>query len=82
MIITFQVYQKPLFKETDHYELYKKNKKVFNSQQMMALRDLYAWRDEIARLEDESHGYAEKQIRRVFDDNRKIIFLSCPFMEK
>lgn len=56
MFHIIQVYQKPLFKDTDHYEIYKKNKKLFNSQQMMALRDLYAWRDEIARLEDESCG--------------------------
>ena len=53
----FQIYQKPLFKESDHFDLYRKNKKIFNSQQMMALRDMYAWRDEIARLEDESYGY-------------------------
>ena len=52
----FQVYRKPLFQENDHLEIYKKNKKVFNSQQMMALRELYAWRDEVARLEDESCG--------------------------
>ena len=37
-------------------DLYRKNKKVFNSQQMMALGELYSWRDEVARLEDESVG--------------------------
>ncbi|XP_013416312.1 exosome component 10-like [Lingula anatina] len=52
-----KTYQKPVFTQESHLELYRKSKKVFNSQQLSALRDLFAWRDGIARLEDESTGY-------------------------
>lgn len=38
-------------------ELYRKQKKSFNTQQLAAFRLLYAWRDKLAREEDESTGY-------------------------
>lgn len=43
-----------LYREDSHLELYTRSKKVFNSQQMQALKRLFAWRDVTARLEDES----------------------------
>ena len=52
-----QVYRKPMFTDDLHIELYKKSKKIFNSRQLAAMKNLYAWRDKIARLEDESIGY-------------------------
>ena len=51
-----QVYSKPIFNESDYLELYKKSRKLFNNQQLAALRDLFLWRDQTARLEDESTG--------------------------
>ncbi|XP_062855222.1 exosome component 10 [Trichomycterus rosablanca] len=50
-------YLKPIFTEESYMELYKKQKKSFNSQQLTAFRLLYAWRDKLARVEDESTGY-------------------------
>lgn len=38
-------------------DLYKKQKKVFNTQQLTAFRLLYGWRDRLARDDDESTGY-------------------------
>lgn len=32
---------------------------VFNNRQMFALQKVYEWRDRIARIEDESTGYAQ-----------------------
>lgn len=55
-MIMFQVYKKPGCSSDGYKELYMKNKKVFNSQQLFALRELYSWRDETARMEDESYG--------------------------
>ncbi|KAF7695067.1 exosome component 10 [Silurus meridionalis] len=50
-------YMKPIFTEESYMELYKKQKKSFNSQQLAAFRLMYAWRDKLARGEDESTGY-------------------------
>ncbi|KAF4070622.1 hypothetical protein AMELA_G00287390 [Ameiurus melas] len=50
-------YMKPIFTEESYMELYKKQKKSFNSQQLTAFRLMYAWRDKLARVEDESTGY-------------------------
>ncbi|KAM9474774.1 exosome complex component 10 [Clarias gariepinus] len=50
-------YIKPIFTEESYMELYKKQKKSFNSQQLTAFRFMYAWRDKLAREEDESTGY-------------------------
>ena len=51
-----QKYEKPVFSDDDHMKLYAKSKKVFNSQQLHALKALYAWRDKTARVADESIG--------------------------
>ncbi|CBY37160.1 unnamed protein product, partial [Oikopleura dioica] len=51
-------YEKPIFGESDYKKLYEsKNRKKFNNQQLKALELLYAWRDQIARFEDESTDY-------------------------
>ncbi|GFO01410.1 exosome component 10 [Plakobranchus ocellatus] len=55
--VAAKVFQKPIFTDQDYLELYKKSKKVFNNQQLTAMKDLYAWRDSMARIEDESLGY-------------------------
>lgn len=51
-----QVYVKPLFTEHSYLEVYRKQKRTFNTQQLAAFRLLYAWRDRLARQEDESTG--------------------------
>ena len=54
--VTSQKYEKPMFADDDHKKLYQKSKKVFNSQQLQALKQLYAWRDKTSRVADESTG--------------------------
>lgn len=52
------MYKKYIFNEEEDYlNLYFQSKKVFNSRQLMALRNLYHWRDKTARLQDESLAY-------------------------
>ncbi|XP_051947548.1 exosome component 10 [Xyrauchen texanus] len=48
---------KPIFTEDSYMELYRKQKRIFNTQQLAAFRLLYAWRDKLGRAEDESTGY-------------------------
>ncbi|PIK40394.1 putative exosome component 10 [Apostichopus japonicus] len=55
--IALRKYNKPLFTNVSYLILYKKNRKSFNAKQIHAFRLLYAWRDSIAREEDESTGY-------------------------
>lgn len=43
--------------EDSHLDLYRRSKKVFDNRQMFALKELFAWRDCVGRLEDESCGY-------------------------
>lgn len=50
-------FEKPVLTENSHMILYRKFKKLFDNKQMFALRELYRWRDSIARMEDESIGY-------------------------
>lgn len=40
-----------------HLELYRKSKRIFDNRQLFALKEIYAWRDHIARIEDESYAY-------------------------
>lgn len=51
-----QKYMKPIFTEESYLELQRKQKKSFNTQQLTAFRLLFAWRDKLARQEDESTG--------------------------
>uniref|UniRef100_A0A8C1G3H1 Exosome complex component 10 n=1 Tax=Cyprinus carpio TaxID=7962 RepID=A0A8C1G3H1_CYPCA len=55
--LSLKKYVKPIFTEDSYMELYRKQKKSFNTQQLAAFRLLYAWRDKLGREEDESTGY-------------------------
>ncbi|XP_050953284.1 exosome component 10 [Labeo rohita] len=55
--LSLKKYVKPIFTEDSYMELYRKQKKSFNTQQLAAFRLMYAWRDKLAREEDESTGY-------------------------
>ncbi|GIY19961.1 hypothetical protein CDAR_583751 [Caerostris darwini] len=56
-MICSKKYQKPLFTEDKYLELYGKSKKVFNAKQLYCLKELYEWRDKIARENDDSLAY-------------------------
>ncbi|MEQ2206931.1 hypothetical protein XENOCAPTIV_004916, partial [Xenoophorus captivus] len=49
-------YVKPIYTEESYLELQRKQKRSFNTQQLTTFRLLYAWRDKLARQEDESTG--------------------------
>ncbi|NXX91931.1 EXOSX protein, partial [Centropus bengalensis] len=55
--ICLKKYIKPLFTDESYLELYRRQKKHLNTQQLAAFRLLFAWRDKMARQEDESTGY-------------------------
>ncbi|XP_010213708.1 PREDICTED: exosome component 10 [Tinamus guttatus] len=55
--ICLKKYMKPLFTDESYLELYRRQKKHLNTQQLAAFRLLFAWRDKMARQEDESTGY-------------------------
>ncbi|NP_998833.2 exosome component 10 [Xenopus tropicalis] len=55
--ICLKKFTKSIFTEDSYLELYQKQKKHLNTQQLTAFRLLFAWRDKIARQEDESTGY-------------------------
>ncbi|NXK46556.1 EXOSX protein, partial [Chauna torquata] len=55
--ICLKKYIKPLFSDESYLELYRRQKKHLNTQQLAAFRLLFAWRDKVARQEDESTGY-------------------------
>ncbi|NWX43188.1 EXOSX protein, partial [Steatornis caripensis] len=55
--ICLKKYIKPLFSDESYLELYRRQKKNLNTQQLAAFRLLFAWRDKMARQEDESTGY-------------------------
>ncbi|KAM6925276.1 spermidine synthase [Xenentodon cancila] len=55
--ISLKKYVKPIFTEESYLEVQRKQKKCFNTQQLTAFRLLFAWRDKLARQEDESTGY-------------------------
>lgn len=50
-------YIKPKITADSHLELYRKSKRLFDNRQLYAFRELFKWRDSIARNEDESTGY-------------------------
>lgn len=56
-IISRKRYVKPVITEDSHKDLYLKSKRSFDNRQLYALREIFAWRDKIARLEDESYPY-------------------------
>uniref|UniRef100_A0A3P9PR00 Exosome complex component 10 n=1 Tax=Poecilia reticulata TaxID=8081 RepID=A0A3P9PR00_POERE len=55
--VSLKKYVKPIFTEESYLELQRKQKRSFNTQQLTTFRLLYAWRDKLARQEDESTGY-------------------------
>ncbi|XP_031818730.1 exosome component 10 [Sarcophilus harrisii] len=55
--ICLKKFIKPIFTEDSYLELYRKQKKHLNTQQLTAFQLLYSWRDRTARREDESYGY-------------------------
>lgn len=52
-----KVYCKPSLEEDSHMAIYRRLKLSFDNRQLYALREIYRWRDRIARQEDESCGY-------------------------
>ncbi|XP_049945111.1 exosome component 10 isoform X1 [Schistocerca serialis cubense] len=50
-------YEKPVVTEHSHMELFQRHKKLLDNRQQYALRELFRWRDKMARQEDESIGY-------------------------
>ncbi|XP_068190217.1 exosome complex component 10 isoform X2 [Antennarius striatus] len=55
--ISLKKYMKPIYTEESYLELQRKQKRSFNTQQLTAFRLLFAWRDKLARQEDESTGF-------------------------
>lgn len=55
--ISLKKYAKPIYTEESYLELQRKQKRSFNTQQLTAFRLLFAWRDKLARQEDESTGF-------------------------
>ncbi|VDK17628.1 unnamed protein product [Anisakis simplex] len=56
VLLCRNVYEKPKF-DAEGYEVLLRGRKSFNSRQLYALRELWKWRDERARAEDESLEY-------------------------
>ena len=50
-------FNKPVIGPTSHLDITRKAKTVLNNKQLFALQEIYAWRDDIARQEDESTNY-------------------------
>ncbi|XP_053213609.1 exosome component 10-like [Panonychus citri] len=50
-------YEKPLFKPEGFNAILKRSTASLNPRQLFALKEIYAWRDKLARVEDESSGY-------------------------
>ncbi|XP_042891844.1 exosome component 10-like [Penaeus japonicus] len=55
--ICLKRYEKPFIGPDSHMDLYRRSRKAFDSKQMYALRELYLWRDNVAREQDESPDY-------------------------
>ncbi|OQR75978.1 exosome component 10-like [Tropilaelaps mercedesae] len=55
--ICLRRYEKPLLDQDSHLQLMKASHKKLNDKQMYALKHIYAWRDRLAREQDESTGY-------------------------
>jgi exosome complex exonuclease RRP6 len=52
-----QTYKKPIWTENSYMSMYRKSQKMFNNRQLYALKELHKWRDETARIEDDSTHY-------------------------
>ena len=56
-LVCLKRYRIPPITAESHLELYRLSKKIFNERQLFALKELFAWRDRVAREEDESTGF-------------------------
>ena len=56
-LVCLKRYRIPPITAESHVELYRLSKKIFNERQLYALKELFAWRDRVAREEDESTGF-------------------------
>lgn len=56
-LVCLKRYRIPPITAESHLELYRLSKKIFNERQLYALKELFVWRDRIAREEDESTGF-------------------------
>uniref|UniRef100_A0A0A9XS26 Exosome component 10 n=1 Tax=Lygus hesperus TaxID=30085 RepID=A0A0A9XS26_LYGHE len=52
-----RVFMKPIWNQNSHMSVYIRAKRHFDNRQLYALKELFKWRDTIAREEDESTGY-------------------------
>ncbi|KAL5285138.1 EXOSC10 family protein [Megaselia abdita] len=50
-------YIKPVIRDESHLDIFRKSKRVFDNRQLFALKEIFHWRDILARQEDESCGY-------------------------
>lgn len=50
-------FTKPTIREDSHLDMFRKSRRVFDNRQLFALKEIYQWRDKLARQEDESFGY-------------------------
>ncbi|XP_050071872.1 exosome component 10 [Anopheles maculipalpis] len=66
-----QRYQKPVLNEDTVMNIYRRSRYVFDHRQMYAFREILYWRDQMARLEDESAGYVLPQ-HMAFDIASKL----------
>ncbi|KAH7441963.1 hypothetical protein KP509_03G064000 [Ceratopteris richardii] len=55
--ICLRLYEKEITTETSFLQVYGLDDRKFNTQQLSVLSALYSWRDQTARVEDESTGY-------------------------
>ncbi|XP_071945756.1 exosome complex component 10-like [Antedon mediterranea] len=56
-LVCLKRYEKPIFTEDSYLHTYRRSRKTLNRKQLFAYKLLYAWRDSVARVEDESIGY-------------------------
>lgn len=50
-------YVKPVIRSDSHLDIFRKSKRIFDNRQLFALKEIFLWRDKLARQEDESNGY-------------------------
>lgn len=55
--ICMKRYTKVTIKPDSHMDMYRKSKRIFDNRQFYALKELFKWRDTVARTEDESYAY-------------------------
>jgi exosome complex exonuclease RRP6 len=81
-LVCLKRYRIPPVNAESHLELYRLCKNIFNERQLFALKELFAWRDRIAREEEESTGFVRPkhmllQIADVLPKEMQGILASC-----